>query len=311
MRKPLRLKSGQTIGIVAPSSPVPAEDLAKGVALIEARGYRVVVGEHVLKTAGHCSYLAGEDAARAADLNAMFARRDVGAIFCARGGYGALRLLDRLDWETIAAQPKIFVGYSDITSLHLAIERQADFGTFHAPMVTSLPKLDEAAQSLFWQLLEGVEPCGTLPADPAKMQTVVGGVCEGALAGGCLCLLAHACGSRYAPDFRGKIVLIEDVNAAVYHADRDLWQLRNAGAFDEAAGFVLGSLTGWQKHEADPPLNSPEALWRDFFGALGKPTLSGFPFGHEPHPLSLPLGVRARLDADNRTLTLLEAAVLS
>jgi len=309
VRKPHRLQPGQTIGVVAPSSPVPAEDLEKGIALITARGYRVVVGEHVLKQAGHCDYLAGEDAARAVDLNAMFARQDIDAIFCARGGYGALRLLDRLDWATLAANPKIFVGYSDITSLHAAILGRANFGTFHAPMVTAHPKLDETVRSVFWQLLESTEPLGALPADPAQMQTVVGGTAEGELAGGCLCLLAHACGSRYAPDFDGKIVVLEDVNDAVYHADRDLWQLRHAGAFEEAAGFVIGSLTGWKKHEADPPCNTPEALWHDFFGPLGKPVISGFPFGHEPNPLSLPLGVRARLDADARTLTLLKPAV--
>lgn len=308
VRKPRRLQVGDTIGIVAPSSPVPAEDLERGIAALQERGYRVIVGEHVLRTAGRCSYLAGEDAERAEDLNALFARPDIQAIFCARGGYGALRLLDRLDWETIRANPKIFVGYSDITTLHLALERHTDLVTFHAPMVTAIPKLNATASQLFWHLLESDAPEGTLPADPDAMQTVVGGIAEGALAGGCLCLLSHACGSRYAPDFRGRIVLMEDVNAAVYQADRYLWQLRNAGAFDAAAGFVIGSLTGWQKHEADPPLNSPAALWRDFFGPLGKPALSGFPFGHEPNPLSLPLGVNARLDADARTLTLLETA---
>jgi muramoyltetrapeptide carboxypeptidase len=138
----------------------------------------------------------------------------------------------------------------------------------------------------------------------------VGGRAEGALAGGCLCLLAHACGSNFAPDFRGRIVLIEDVGEAVYRADRYLIQLRNAGLLQQAAGFVVGALTGWQKQEADPPRSTPDALWRDLLAPLGKPTITGFPFGHEANPLTLPLGVRVRLDADAKTLTLLESATI-
>jgi muramoyltetrapeptide carboxypeptidase len=148
-----------------------------------------------------------------------------------------------------------------------------------------------------------------LPADPETITTIVCGTVTGELAGGCLSLLASSCGSRHSPNFDGKIVFIEDVGEAIYRADRNLWQLRNAGAFDRAVGFVIGSLTNWQKFEADPPVNRPEMLFEDFFKSLGKPTISGFPFGHEPNPLTLPLGIQASFDADNKTLTLLEAAV--
>lgn len=308
MKRPPVLRRGDTIGIVAPSSPVPEEDLRKGIAVLEARGYRVDVGPNVLAAASHCSYLAGEDRQRAADLNAFFARPDIKAIFCARGGYGATRLLHLLDWDLIAANPKIFVGYSDITSLHTAIARKAGWVTFHCPMVSAIPNLDAISSEVLWRLLEDSSPLGILPKDTVGMETVVPGVAEGELTGGCLCLLAHACGSGYAPDFRDKIVVLEDVNGAVYQADRDLMQLKHSGLLEQAAGFVLGSLTHWQKHEAIPPLNTPAALWKDIFSPLGKPTLSGFPLGHEPNPLSLPLGVRARLDADARALTLLEPA---
>jgi muramoyltetrapeptide carboxypeptidase len=279
------------------------------VDLLRARGYVVEVGAHVLDTLVDCGYLAGDDDARSADLNSMLTRPDIQAVFCARGGYGSMRLYPRLRIDAIRATPRIFTGYSDITSLHLALGRIGNRVTFHGPNVTALPRLNEVASEVYWSLLEKAAPYGALPAPSERMTTLVGGTATGMLDGGNLCLLAHACGSPFQPDFRGKIVLIEDVNEAIYRVDRDLMQLRNSGALDQAAGFVVGSITGWQKSESDPPRNSPDALWKDFLAPLGKPTIIGFPFGHEPDPLTLPLGVMARLDADARTLTLLEAAV--
>lgn len=308
MKKPLALRPGDTIGIVAPSGRIPPAELEQGIALLKARGYRVAVGEHVLAHHPSYDYLAGTDAQRAADLNAMLARTDVQAILCARGGYGAMRLFPHIQWEAVAPEPKIFIGYSDITSLHTAISRRLGWATFHAPMVGALARLNEQTASVYWSLLEKPEAFGTLPADPETMTTLSGGTVEGELAGGCLCLLAHACGSNDAPDFRNKIVVLEDVGEGVYRIDRDLMQLKNAGLLDEAAGFVIGTVTRWKQQEADPPANSLETLWQDYFGALGKPVLTGFPFGHEPNPLMIPLGVRARLDADSRSLTLLESA---
>ena len=309
MRKPTCIQPGDTIGVVSPSSPVPEEDLLKGVALLEARGYRVVLGGNVLATAPHCDYLAGTDEQRAADLNSMLTRGDVDAVLCARGGYGSMRLLDLLDWNSIGANPKVFVGYSDITSLHAALG-QLGWVTFHSTMASSLWKLSPPILDLFWRLVESSERVGVLPADAGNVVTIVPGIAEGELAGGNLCLLAQACGSRYTQDFRGKIVILEDVNGAVYHADRDLTQLLHAGMLQQAAGFVLGKLTGWEKHEAVPPRNTPDALWREFFARLGKPTIADFPFGHEPDPLPLPLGVRAGLNASDKTLTLLEPATI-
>ena len=310
MRKPRALRPGDTIGIVAPSSPIPPDELRQGIAILEARGYRVVVGDHVRDTVEQATYLAGEDEARASDINVLFARAHIDAIFCARGGYGAMRLFNLLNRDAIASSPKIFTGYSDITSLHLVLNRWGGYVTFHGFNLSTLLSANATSTDLFWSLIEQAEPYGELPADPDCMRTIVPGTIEGELAGGNLCLLAHACGSQFQPDFRSKIVLIEDVNDAVYHADRYLTQLRNAGALDEAAGFVIGSLTHWQKHEPAPPRNSLEALWRRFFGPLGKPTLCGFPFGHEPNPVTLPLGVRARLDAGARSLSLLESATM-
>jgi muramoyltetrapeptide carboxypeptidase len=307
--KPRALRPGDAIGIAAPSGPVTPESVQRGVALLEARGYRVVLGEHLFATMPHNDYLAGNDADRAADLNALFARDDIAAILCAKGGYGSMRLMPLLDWATIAAHPKLFLGYSDITTLHLGLARYANLATLHGPNLITLPGLDETAACVFWQMAENAAPFGPLPAPADAVQTLVPGRVEGELAGGCLCLLAHACGTAYAPDLRGKIVLIEDVGEAIYRVDRYLSQLRNAGLLDEAAGFVIGTVTGWEKQEQDPSRSALDALWRDFFIPLGKPTITGFPFGHAPHPLTLPLGVHARLDAGAGTLTLLESAL--
>ena len=306
--KPKRLTAGDTIGIVAPAGPPPAGELEKGIEIIRSRGYHVRVGDHVLARAGHCDYLAGSDEERASDLNAMFADPEIAAIFCARGGYGSMRLFDLLNWESIRANPKLFLGYSDITSLHTAFGRMG-LVTIHATMVSSMWRLDANSLEQFWELVEGESRPGELSTGSADVITIVPGRAAGELTGGNLCLLAQACGSPHGPDFSGKIVLIEDINDAVYRADRDLTQLLNAGLLQQAAGFIIGELTGWEGHEADPPRNTPVALWTEFFGRLGKPTIAGFPFGHIPNPLPLPLGVRASLDATARTVTLMESAV--
>ena len=311
MIRPTILRSGDCIGIAAPASPPDADAVQAGVSLLEARGYRVIVGAHVFDAAPHCGYLAGRDENRAADLNQLFANRDVKAIFCACGGYGTMRLLDWLDWETIRANPKIFVGYSDVTSLHLALARRCGLVTFHGPMLSRLKQHDAAAQEIFWRLLETPEAFGECAVATGSLQTVVGGVAEGELAGGCLTLLAGACGTQDAPDFTAKIVLIEDIGEAIYRADRCLTQLKNAGLLQMAAGFVAGEITGWQEQEPRPEINSSASLWQDTFAPLNRPAISGFPFGHVPNPLMLPLGVRARLDATARTLTLLESATIS
>jgi muramoyltetrapeptide carboxypeptidase len=309
LRKPDRIQPGDTIGIVTPASPSPKEELDKGVAVIEARGYRVKLATNLCAKASHCDYLAGSDRERAEDLNAMFGDPEIKAVFCGRGGYGSMRLFDLLDWSLIEANAKLFVGYSDITSLHTAFSRLG-WVTLHATMVSSLWRLSDDALSRFWHLVESPDALGQLPTEGANIETVVPGSVEGELAGGNLCLLAQACGSRFAPDFRGKIVAIEDTNDAVYHADRELTQLLNAGHLQDAEGFIIGTLSGWEKHEADPPINTPSALWSEFFGRLGRPCISGFPFGHIPNPLMLPLGVRARLDAERRIVELLEGAVV-
>src|SRR5688572_4431592 len=186
-----------TIGIVSPSSGARNDRLEKGIALLEAAGYAVALGNHVFDRHG---YLAGMDSGRAADFTEMFARRDVDAVFCARGGYGASRMSHLVDWDAVAANPKLFVGYSDITTLHLALERRARLVTIYGPMVASLGGgLSEECAALFWQVLTSNEPVGRITTGERCVNPLVGGKVKGRMAGGCLALLAAAVGTPDAP----------------------------------------------------------------------------------------------------------------
>lgn len=306
LTRPPRLQPGMTLGIVAPSSGIRDDRLQSGIARIQERGYNVRLADHLFDQAG---YLAGMDASRGRDLTALFADPAVDAVICGRGGYGAIRMLDHVDWSAVAAHPKPFIGYSDITTLHLAVQRYAPMVTFHGPVVTTLGGgLSADAESCFWSLLERAEPYGAYPRG-GPTQTLVGGTAEGLLAGGCLALLGAAVGTPEAPDFAGRIVLIEDVGERVYRVDRLLAQLLRAGLLQQAAGFVLGTVTGCMEGETGAPPITLDRVWRDYIEPLGKPAIVGFPFGHEPDPLTLPLGCIARLDADASTLEVLEPAV--
>jgi muramoyltetrapeptide carboxypeptidase len=306
--KPRALRPGDQIGVVSPSSYKALDALQPGIEKIQRRGYQLVFGEHAFDRRG---YLAGQDRDRAADLNAMFAREDVKAVLCTRGGYGASRILDYLDWDVIRANPKPLIGYSDITTLHLAFLRYANMVVYHAPMIITLSRdvSEHAIQNLF-DILEKTEPLGTYDTREGNVQTLVPGVAEGELTGGCLCLVTATCGTPEQIDAKHKILVIEDVDEAPYAVDRMLTQLKRCGVLDQAAGFVIGEITDWQKHVSDPAESlTIEQVWQDIIVPLGKPAIVGFPFGHVPNPLTLPLGVRARLDATAGTLTLLEPAV--
>ena len=306
--KPPALQPGDTIGVVSPSSYKALEALQQGIEKIQRRGYRLAFGEHAFD---HRGYLAGEDRDRAADLNAMFAREEVKAVLCTRGGYGASRILDYLDWDIIRAHPKPLIGYSDITTLHLAFLRYTDMVVFHAPMIITLARevSERTIRSLF-ELLEKPEPLGTYDTREGNVHTLVPGVVEGELTGGCLCLVTATCGSPEQIDARGKILVLEDVDEPPYAVDRMLTQLKRCGVLEQAAGFVIGEITNWEQHAGDlSETLTIEQIWQDIIVPLSKPTIIGFPFGHVVNPLTIPLGVRARLDATAGTLTLLEPAV--
>jgi len=282
---------GDLVAIVAPSGPVDPDALAAGVDVLRSWQWRVTVLPHVLDRRG---YLAGADAERAADFTAAWTDPKVRAVLCARGGYGAQRMVDLVDWTAVrAAEPKPLVGASDITALHDVIRQRLGIGTYFGPMPASAAFRDPVtAECLRRTLTEGPQPL----AAPEGI-ALVGGGATGTLVGGTLTLLASGLGTPTAsPAAAGAIAFLEDVNEVPYRLDRCLTQLLRAGWFAGVRGVVLGSFAGCGPDEA------VRALMTERLGPLDVPILWGLPAGHGRPQLTLPLGARVRLDADAGTL---------
>lgn len=316
------LVPGDLVALVATSGPT-ADDgqAARAAAAVETLGFRVRVYPSCTARRG---YLAGSDEGRARDLQDAFADPEVAGVFCIRGGYGAGRILDKLDYGAIARNPKPFAGYSDVTALHAAFSRFCGFPTFHAPMPASdfLPEPDPVSRASFLAALLSSEPLGELgnpetpppPGSPAP-KAYVGGKARGRLAGGNLSLVAAAVGTPYAVDPRGAILFLEDVGEAPYRIDRMLCHLRLAGCFDSCAGVVLGGFSDCAPPASGPsgaakPSLSLEEVFGDLLGSLRVPVLAGLAAGHQSPSLTLPLGVVCELDADALSLRAVEAALL-
>lgn len=303
-RRPRRLQRGDTVAVVAPAGPVPDDLLRTGVEHLRSWGLRVQLGDHVRDRHPQLDYLAGSDADRAADLQRAWCDPEVSAVFCARGGYGCMRILDALDWSALAAAgPKLFVGSSDATSLHDAIHTHLDLVTVFGPMLATKPFAEQEAarehlrSSLF-------EPAETTVLRKPETSGLVPGRARGVTYGGNLSVLAGSLGTADSPQppERG-IALLEDVTEDPYQLDRFVTQLLRAGWFDRAAGIALGSWT-----ECGPP-EKVRATLHDRLGELGVPVLWELGFGHGPDQLTVPLGVAAELDADTGRLTVLQPAL--
>lgn len=306
--RPRPVLPGGLIGIVAPAGPVDALALEVGLARLHAWGYRTRLGAHVLAQWGH---LAGPDAARASDFNQLWADPDVDGILCLRGGYGSLRLLDRIDWAAIRQHPKFFCGFSDITALHLALAKEAHLVTFHGPMATAFGEAEDYNAAGLLRAMQEPGALGTIPwpssiADPRVIQP---GVAEGPLLGGNLSGIVSLLGTPWEPDLTGAILLLEDVDESPPRIDRMLAQLRQAGKLQGLRGVLFGdSPDCLVRQDGRPSLTLMEIL-ADYFGGLGIPVLYGFPCGHTAYRATLPLGVRARLDATEGSLAFLEPAL--
>ena len=298
MVAPRWLSPGSRIRLVTPASPIQEERLEAMVDLLNELGYFVQIGDHALDSG---AYLAGSDADRAADLTQAFLDPDVDAVLCTRGGYGCARLLPYLDIPKLAATAKLFIGFSDITTLHLALNDRG-LATVHAPMALTFhwPREPWVYES-FKGALGGDF---AVPVEAPRGTTVVPGRVRGEVTGGCLILLADAIGTRYPLDAKGKIVLIEDVDEPPHRVDAMLTHLLNAGSLQEAAGFVVGEMTR-SEDKVDEGIGGAD--WRGIVAGrlapLGKPMVFDYPFGHAKAMLSLPLGLVAELDAETGTLT--------
>ncbi|WP_336208898.1 S66 peptidase family protein [Nonomuraea sp. LPB2021202275-12-8] len=287
------MQQGDTVAVVSPSGPADAILLRRGVERLEGLGLKVVVGPHVLDRQD-LAYLAGSDAVRAADLQAAWCDPAVSAVFCARGGYGAARVLDLLDWNLMrAAGPKILIGSSDITALHQAFAAELGVATLHGPMPGNmLIAAEQRPEPATWDHLQAA--LFGAPAPVAGSQVLAPGRATGVLAGGNLSLLASLCGTRYQPSFAGKLALLEDIGEEPYRVDRMLTQLLQSGAFAGVRGIALGS---WVD------CGDPYPVLRDRLLPLGVPVLAGLPIGHGSPQMSVWLGALGVIDTESCSLS--------
>jgi len=294
MRVPPFLQSGARVALVAPAGPLRDEgDLERALATTTKLGWEPVVGSYVLERDG---YLAGSDAHRVADFNRFAADDSIDGIWCIRGGYGSMRLLDQLDYDAWRRRPKTLIGYSDITALHAAIGARAGVVTFHGPTARG-HLTDFSETSLRSAVVSGGQPCGAA----ASATVLRGGRARGRLVGGNLALVASLFGTPFAPDLDGAILVLEDVNEAVYRIDRMLTQLRLAGALDRLAGIAFGHFTDIPAEPANEQRSLSNVL-REVARRCDVPCVANIPFGHIADQWTVPLGATAELDADAGTV---------
>jgi muramoyltetrapeptide carboxypeptidase len=313
--KPPRLRQGDLIGLIAPAGCCTEDEIAKAVANVGSLGFRVREGKNLRAAFGNYG---GSVAQRLDDLHAMFADPEVRAIWCVRGGSGAISLLASIDYALIRAHPKILIGYSDITALHLAIHRQVGLVTFHGPLAAST--LSPYASAHLMAVLTDPQPSYTMPMSDENRQrgeqesqyairTITQGRATGPLLGGNLSLVSALAGTPYAADFRHSILFLEEVNEAPYRIDRWLTQLDLAFGLHNARALMIGVC------EQCGPGDDERSLTLDqtfdlHLQPLVIPAVTGYSFGHIRHQITLPIGVKATLDTAAQTLTLLEPAVL-
>ncbi|MFZ5516415.1 MAG: S66 peptidase family protein [Candidatus Zhuqueibacterota bacterium] len=308
--KSLRINDEATIGVVSPASrPMDDEKFQQGIIYLKTLGHTVIQAPHASDRRG---YLAGTDESRADDLNAMFRDPQIDAIFCSRGGYGTPRIIEKIDYEAIRQNPKIFVGYSDITTLSLAIWQQTGLITFSGPMVAveMANQIHEFTAGNFWKMISSPTPAGLL-ANPNDVTLKVfhPGEARGRLLGGCLSLINVLLGTPYCPDFSGAIFFIEDIEEEPYRIDRYLAQLNMAGILDSLAGVVLGQFIDCEQKDRTKPTLELDEIFHDYFDRLKIPVIQNFAYGHGPVKFTLPVGAQAYLNTNEGGLFITESAV--
>ncbi|HEU4853058.1 MAG TPA: LD-carboxypeptidase [Telluria sp.] len=312
--KPPRLHQGDTVAIIAPGGRTSNEAIDKAVARVESLGFKVKLGTNLREVHGN---YAGTVQQRLDDLHAMFADPDVKGIWCIRGGSGCISLLAHIDYALIRRHPKVLIGYSDITALHLALYRKLGLVTFHGPVASS--GIAEYTHRHLMNLITDPQPeyiiapsmentVRALTEPHYGIRTVREGVATGRLIGGNLSLVSALAGTPYAADFEGALLYLEEVNEEPYRIDRWMTQLDLSTGFAKAAGVMIGICDNCGPVEGEISLTLDETL-DIHLQPLQVPAVTGYSFGHIRNQFTLPIGVNARLDTESETLTLLEPAV--
>ncbi|MGI6748531.1 MAG: S66 peptidase family protein [Anaerovoracaceae bacterium] len=308
MIKPKCLQHGNRIALIAPSSPVDSQQLMIAVDSVKLFGLKPVLYPSTKMRHG---YLSGPDSVRASDINNAFSDPTIDGIFCIRGGYGVTRILDKINYKMISKNPKLLLGYSDITGLHVAINQLCNLITLHSPMPSrGWKNLDYITLQSLTDNIFSTKPIGQVPyIEGEPIEIINSGVAEGHIVGGNLSLLVSTLGSDYEINTKNKILFIEEVDEKNYKIDRGLTALALAGKFRDCAGIILGTWAGC----GDPDLPSENNLSlhtiiSEVVKPFGKPTINNFQAGHIYPHISIPMGVRTKLDAENGTVEFLEAA---
>lgn len=309
MLLPKALRKGAVIGIISPASPQrDPSRLDRGAAYLESLGYRVELGPHV--HARHAGYLAGTDAMRLQDLHTMVADPRIDAVFCARGGYGTPRLLEQLDLRLFKRNPKIIVGFSDITALQWALWKRCRLVTFSGmlPSVDFADTPDAESEEHFWRILTSTRPVGSLrqstPLDPITRGDAIGTLLPGNLS-----MVVTLIGTPYMPSWNGAVPVLEDVGEETYRVDRMLTHLRLAGLPQQTAGMGFGWFTPSHARTSQTPHRDVREVLQECAADVRGPVIAGVMYGHEAKKLTLPVGVRVRLSSRRKGLHLLDAAV--
>ena len=309
--KPKKLQKGDVIGVISPaSSPDELTKIEKGVSYLEKLGFRVEVGKNVGKERG---YLAGEDSERLEDFHNMFKDKNVKAIFSVRGGYGSGRLLDKINYKLIKQNPKIFVGYSDITAIQNAIFSQTGLITFAGPMVAVDFCQDEVngfTEEHFWKIITSNKKIGKLsnPNDE-KFFILSKGLGKGRILGGNLAVLTTLLGTKYFPKMKGEILLIEDIGEPPYRIDRFLNHLKLANVLNSVSGIILGRFVDCYENDTSKKTLTLNQVILDYFENIKKPVIYNFKHGHIDENLTIPFGLKCNLNASRGIVEILENAV--
>ena len=308
MIKPKCLKPGDRIALIAPASPVNEEKLKLSIDSIKFLGLIPVLFPSATMTHG---YLSGTDELRSADINNAFADPKIDGVFCLRGGYGVTRILNRINYKIISANPKLLLGYSDITGLHVALNQRCHLITLHSPMPSrGWFSLDPVTLGSLTGNLFSTAPIGEVPSiEGESIETIYPGIAEGQIIGGNLSLLSATLGTPYEINTKNKILFIEEVEERYYKIDRGLTSLALAGKFADCKGIILGTWADCGDPDLDPEKNlTLYQIFDEVIKPFGKPTINNFRAGHIYPQITIPMGVKTRLDATNGVVTFLDAA---